>query len=531
MLKHFDKLHSPLKTVLEHPTLQHQLRRFKSNGWNGYQIETLWDLWNDTAFVSPREAKALDDVEPFDEWEEFALFATHYFISNAFTNARSGFDMKTEESLSSQVRLSANYASGPRSLGRRRYGASVALECSIAHHGGHGSRGRLSDVEMYVQSDVFPCEMDRHACGSNVVLPEVVCHTLTRISPTESLLVGGRSSPARALSACYWRQGSIWKRVQDLPRGRYRHAATTVDIPGQQAGGVLIYGGKAGTGHVLSDWHLWCSDIGWRELESVGEDPPARFGAAVCGRGSSGYLTGGIGTSGDIQADLWLWELIDEDGMKVRCTDVSHKLSFMEARTRNAFGRFGAKMLQGDNSIYLVGGVSRAYLTKELDILVMDQNLHVHGSSLDGEVPRPLLVGHSAEILRQGGKETIVIIGGGAVCFSFGTYFNEGSWTISARDSEPPAPWCLYQETNAEKVTSAREISSEDTAVADPAGSSLSAARCELKTASEFDSILNQGRPVILEKLNLGSCVELWAGDYLKKKIGTERTVSEPHGC
>lgn len=67
MLKHFDKLHSPIHAVQQYPRLQQQVSRFQEAGWPAVEIaRNLWDLWSDDGFTSPSLRVGLDAVEPFE---------------------------------------------------------------------------------------------------------------------------------------------------------------------------------------------------------------------------------------------------------------------------------------------------------------------------------------------------------------------------------------------------------------------------------------------------------------------------------
>lgn len=80
MLSHFEKLSTPLRSIEVYPTVESQISRFQERGWSFIEIKDLWQTWSSEQFVSDSERIALDDVEPFDEWEEFILFARHYFV-------------------------------------------------------------------------------------------------------------------------------------------------------------------------------------------------------------------------------------------------------------------------------------------------------------------------------------------------------------------------------------------------------------------------------------------------------------------
>jgi tRNA wybutosine-synthesizing protein 4 len=87
MMAHFDKLQTPLKAVQKYPTTTDQCERFKNFGWPIVSVCNLWELWGSSDFASISERKELDKIEPFDEWEEFALFGCHYFLLIADTTS------------------------------------------------------------------------------------------------------------------------------------------------------------------------------------------------------------------------------------------------------------------------------------------------------------------------------------------------------------------------------------------------------------------------------------------------------------
>jgi len=47
-----------------------------------------------------------------------------------------------------------------------------------------------------------------------------------------------------------------------------------------------------------------------------------------------------------------------------------------------------------------------------------------------------------------------------------------------------------------------------------------------LDSTDHFDKILADGKPVILEGLDLGPCLVKWDADYLVEKIGPSHEVS-----
>lgn len=122
--------------------------------------------------------------------------------------------------------------------------------------------------------------------------------------------------------------------------------------------------------------------------------------------------------------------------------------------------------------------------------------------------------------------EDLVILGGGAVCFSMGTFWNEGVYALSISDEfdvGSPHPWQYLQTlqfgTSKTVVDQTRlnqvGLTAETTVLS---GRGIS-------SADEFSRLVADGKPVLLAKQNLGSCCELWTNEYLNEKIGVEREV------
>lgn len=53
----------------------------------------------------------------------------------------------------------------------------------------------------------------------------------------------------------------------------------------------------------------------------------------------------------------------------------------------------------------------------------------------------------------------------------------------------------------------------------------LGVPRVKILSSEEFDHIVKTNKPAILKESDLGSCTDIWAPDYLKEKIGSEREV------
>lgn len=194
--------------------------------------------------------------------------------------------------------------------------------------------------------------------------------------------------------------------------------------------------------------------------------------------------------------------------------------------------RFGASVARQQDQTWIVGGIVKDnILTESTEVYLVDSQAKISRAVLSRSssfIPRPLLMGSSVIST----ETSLLVLGGSAVCFSFGTFWNTGCYTIEMVDgpgeggvqspAEPPnGPW-RFSHTVAAAPTRL------------PAGmprlvsvnSIISVTRMRIRSSADFGHILRSAKPVILEGLNLGPCTDVWTSRYLKEQIGAEREVS-----
>lgn len=352
MLAHFDKLGTTLKPVLAYQTTQAQEKRFTDAGWPTVRARNLWELWGSDDFLEPEERIALDDIEPFDEWEEFALFGCHYTLLTAHTKATEGAGAavnsdpaplpgqlwneskaalkdKNVIDAGNVLGVEVHYTENPKNTAIRRFAAPLSLRGLNGHSdlqgnfGGHGLNNRLDSIDVYqktgddglfFQSPITSGPSSR------------MCHTLTDIGDAGSLLVGGRTSPDSALADCwfYSKLSNTWERVDDLPIPMYRHSAIALSD-----GYVLVTAGKQDTKTIIAESFIWNRQTGWKVCESdwvipwgvLGVDYPSVFGGLMLVENLKptiqprhetmhyGTMTGGITEDGRVSKMAWKWTL------------------------------------------------------------------------------------------------------------------------------------------------------------------------------------------------------------------------------
>lgn len=421
-------------------------------GYHAVKARTLWDLWRDSSAVSPEMRHRLNQVEPFDEWEEFALFSSHYFVLDAVKSCENASHASdTENLVQSEQRLRRQidkqtplivHTDGENALHdvvepasrdfeearyqlvssearrRRKFGAMFQVSGDvIGLHGGIGNEGRLSTTDRYGLAGLEA--ENRTLFNPPQDIQARVCHTITALDNCRCLLVGGRSSPDNALRGCWIGYSGQWKSVHELPVPLYRHCATAVSY-GTEYAGVLIFGGRTTGGVVVNSWFLWRAREGWEEVSTLPAKLTPRFGAAmVATNACCGVLLGGMAQDGTLCDEIWEWTI--EYGAS-RDT----KLQLVLKQGPQIAPRMGSCLIWSTTGLLLIGGISDALIPCGEELLCLAKGAYGQEGGIGILAPasvniefgehRPLLVGHSALAVGN----ALLLVGGGAVCFSFG---------------------------------------------------------------------------------------------------------------
>ncbi|KAJ5897853.1 LCM-domain-containing protein [Penicillium tannophilum] len=552
MMAHYNKLNAPLHSIHEFHSLAEQEQRFKSAGWSQAQARSLWDLWSDDTFLPESVRKGLDSYEVFDEWEEFALFESHYFllIASNIPEDSKEMDGHTEianeqdgYSTSDQFVLKAHCPVDKG--GRRRYGAIIPGrkdKIFVGHHGGQGEQARLASTDVYTPGEVDESEL----ASPSRDIPIRMCHTITPLNENtdDCLLVGGRTSPGAPFDDCWFRQDNSWRHIHPLPEPRFRHSATNVSTD-KDSGSVLVYGGKTKDNGILDSWLLWNdrNEQGWRKIETVGGTPEARFGASFAKMNdTSGILSGGIGSNGTILEDIWVWSLsrCGDGSLQVKLVDLTQHAREASPHLFKYLPRFGATVNATSMGLVIAGGiVPRQLVPAKMEIMLLDSKQIVNPSNVTrpcsqtlisiiglgsaSAEPRPLLTGHVACSI---GADQVLFLGGGAVCFPLGTVWTEGTWLLQPRNSAKENSWAIV---TPKKATLGNPVSqppiNKQRYVNKKANKTVQIPRVRIETAAQFQQIVANGKPVVIEGSDIGSCTEIWTQEYLTSSVGNDRKV------
>jgi len=141
--------------------------------------------------------------------------------------------------------------------------------------------------------------------------------------------------------------------------------------------------------------------------------------------GISGIIIGGMTSAGRVLNDFWHWNL--QPDMSVTCQNVSQRAMGVLKNNASILGRFGAQLVRSEYGILQLGGVAGGrMLTRHEEVLNM-RTLRPFAI----KNARPLFVGASVQDVSDG----LLLLGGGATCFSFGTYWCKSCMLTNTKHS------------------------------------------------------------------------------------------------
>ena len=181
---------------------------------------------------------------------------------------------------------------------------------------------------------------------------------------------------------------------------RHRHAAAVLGSK------IYVFGGLDND-TLSSSLHVLDTDnLQWSEIQVHGEWPCARHSHSLVAYGSKLFLFGGCNDgkalgdlySFDVQTCLWKKEV---------------------ASGRTPYARFSHSMFIYKNYLGIIGGCPVRQHCQELALL--DLRLHVWRNVILDSVSKVLFVRSTANVV----GDDLIMIGGGASCYAFGTKFSE----------------------------------------------------------------------------------------------------------
>uniref|UniRef100_A0A674JVY8 tRNA wybutosine-synthesizing protein 4 n=1 Tax=Terrapene triunguis TaxID=2587831 RepID=A0A674JVY8_9SAUR len=199
MQQHFSRLNSVLHALAQYPDCEAQRRRFLQRGWAKCSVLDMNEFY--ASFIPEDERRRVQALEPFDEYEEWHLKCSHYFIL-----AASKGEELTWTPLFSKMPVAGSISASVCTIdceiaGLRRYGHhSVLIKPHVVlTTGGFGEQDgrhcRLRDFHVLRYQSESWCSL---SAGGRLF------HTVTCVSGSQALAVGGRMSPTNADLGIFW---------------------------------------------------------------------------------------------------------------------------------------------------------------------------------------------------------------------------------------------------------------------------------------------------------------------------------------
>ncbi|XP_050030881.1 tRNA wybutosine-synthesizing protein 4-like [Dermacentor andersoni] len=436
MLKHFESLGSPLKSLREYPTVASLRSRYLARGYEACDCVSLAEF---VGALDAKEALRFQGLEPFDEFEEWLQKCAHYafavsrkgsafeaFLTTGF--AQRGVACAPRNSTLQLGRVDWTLHSADSSL--RRFGHSSALTTDgrvitaggFAENGGKHSRvfePVLTDPTTF-QSELISARLEGRQHFAMLCLDNGCV-----------LVNGGRTSPLRACGADIVLTPSSGSYVAEnshfalTPPARWRHTLAKLrSAEGREK--VVLFGGRTPRDAALSDTYvLDVTQCSWSKVPEGVVWPVSRHSHAAVSTAdqSSMIVTCGLSSSEkplncvySFDIATLTWGEIPVDGLLPRFGHTAH--------------------LTGLTTVVLIGGVS-GRSGEPCGLAIIDLvSMTCREVSLPEQNPeRPFMTfGHSSVLIEDSDKSSsILIVGGGGNCFSFGTHFNHHVASIDLR--------------------------------------------------------------------------------------------------
>lgn len=221
------------------------------------------------------------------------------------------------------------------------------------------------------------------------------------------IVIGGRADPTNILDELliFDIVKAEWKLVGntgDVFTPRHRHAAAVV------GSNIYVFGGLNNNTLYSSLVVLDVDTLKWKEVHACGESPCARHSHSLVAYGDKLYLFGGY------NGERALGDLYSFDVQECRWAKV-------ETVGKAPYPRFSHSMFVYKDYLGIVGGCPVRQHCEELSLLDLKTFLWKH-VILDS-VGKQLFVRSTANIV----NDDLIMIGGGASCYAFGTKFSEPS--------------------------------------------------------------------------------------------------------
>ncbi|XP_076983785.1 tRNA wybutosine-synthesizing protein 4 [Tamandua tetradactyla] len=449
MQEHFRQLNSPLHGLDKFPDVEAQQRRFLQAGWTACSAMDMNEFYR--RFLSSEERQRMENLEPFDEFEEWHLKCAHYFIlaasrgeavSQIMVFPPSEVYPRLDPATPSGIIPAEVITKDSQGPDLKRYGHASALlrPGIILSAGGFGEQEgrhcRVSKFHLLSRDHDFGWKGSQiHSWGTGVQWDGRLYHTITRLSDTQVLVLGGRLSPVTPalgtlrLRFCFSkREDNSMEDLRviitkaspetDCTLSRWRHSTTEVSYQNQKY--LFVYGGRSVVEPVLSDWHfLHVETMAWVRIPVEGDVPEARHSHSACSWQGGALIAGGLGVSEEPLNSILFLKTVS-CGFLWESMDIQPPITPRYSHTAHVF----------NGKLLLVGGVwIHSSSIPGVTVIDLTTRLSTEYQIDTTCVPWPLMLHNHTSILLPE-EQQLLLLGGGGNCFSFGTFFNPHTVTL-----------------------------------------------------------------------------------------------------
>jgi len=425
MVEHFKRISSPIHGLARFKTPEEQVLRYLGAGWSKCKVHTLSSIFLQ---LPPTEIERIRHLQLFDEYEEFFLKCSHYFILVAtkgncdilhgVLNLKNLPQPDTNVIQNSETPLQVKLLDTPDQFKRYGHTLCVGEEESIKIIGGFGEEsGKHKRLGSFVTSTLESghINVENTINNSNFERLYSSCEEYNG----RLYLIGGRlnpQTPVKDVLVLDSKTGDLIEAFNNsaLDSARWRHATCIYKHY------LVIVGGRNTEG-TLDEVILF--NLNNRNVIKTRLDSPVISGAVsiwgekilISGGQSPVYSPGTGHTLSSCQESVWIIQL---EGEELRKRKILLDLEPRFGHTSHVVG----------DTLILVGGVT-PYGPSGIDCVslitgeVMRHNL--------SNIKSNIIMLHNHKSFIKDGK--LVIIGGGGNCFSFGTHINP-SISINMKD-------------------------------------------------------------------------------------------------
>ncbi|NXI45801.1 TYW4 protein, partial [Galbula dea] len=445
MQQHFSQRSSALLSLAQYPDGEAQQRRFLGQGWTECSVMDMNEFF--TCCTPEDEQQRVQGLEPFDEYEEWHLKCSHYFILAASKGMEPSWTplvpSRPVPPQSGPIRVAGSVTAAvcAHIPGLRRYGHhSLLIQPNVILTTGgfgeeHGQHCRVRSFHLLVKhagcwraASGTQGSPDRRWGGR-------LYHTVSCLSNGLALVVGGRTSPgsaglgmlclkfpescdASAPDDITVELGSLQPAAAPAAL-RWRHTTTEVTFKGEKY--LFLYGGRSASEPVMGDWcFLHTSDLSCTVVPVEGPAPEGRHSHSACSWEGGVLVAGGLGAAEQPLGSVCFLRELD------------HAFQWQVVETHPPLiPRYSHTAHVHEGRLLLVGGVW-FQLPSVPGLAVIDLltgvclEYSIHTEHLEWPL---MLHNHSSVFLPQ--EEELLLIGGGGNCFSFGTHLNPEPVSLS----------------------------------------------------------------------------------------------------